>query len=120
MNSIILICGSRNFHDYDFLENKCNLLLSKIKKKSDIKIISGGAKGVDSLAKIYADNNSFEFAEYPANWKEYGKKAGYLRNKEMVEKCTHCIAFWNGESKGTKHSINLTKSMNKPLRIMKI
>ena len=104
----IMIVGSRNFHDYTFLRNKCNEIIQKI-SDNDVTIISGGARGTDSLAEKYAEEYNQEFALWvmKAEWNQYGKKAGYLRNAEMVKISDYLIAFWDGKSKGTKHSIDL-------------
>ena len=82
-------------------------------------IVSGGAKGADSLARHYAVVNDIELVEFIPDWKKYGRGAGMKRNKDIIENCDYCIAFWDGKSKGTKNSINLAKKSNKGLRIVK-
>lgn len=104
-----LIAGSRTFNDY-------NLLLQVINKyeKPDV-IIEGGAKGADVLGRRYANENNIECQEYKADWDRYGKSAGYIRNSEMVnqlDKTDKAFIFWDGKSKGTKHTIDLCNKKN--------
>lgn len=70
-------------------------------------IISGCASGVDKLGEEYATFMQIPIARYPANWNLYGKSAGFIRNKEMAENADALIAIWDGESKGTKHMIDI-------------
>lgn len=108
----IVIAGSRNFNNYDFLENKINELIKN--KQIDItEIVSGKAKGADFLGEKYASLNNISIKEFPANWNLYGKKAGFLRNQEMGNYADVLIAFWDGNSKGTKHMIDYMKSLKK-------
>lgn len=88
----IVIAGSRNFNNYDFLENKINELIKN--KQIDItEIVSGKAKGADFLGEKYASLNNISIKEFPANWNLYGKKAGFLRNQEMGNYADVLIAF---------------------------
>lgn len=69
-------------------------------------IISGGARGVDTIAKQIADESGVPFKEYPANWVKYGRyRAGRIRNSEMANDADIVIAVWDGESNGTQHMI---------------
>ena len=80
-------------------------------------IISGGAIGADALAKRFAEENSIALIEHIPQWAIYGKSAGYIRNKLIINDADYVIAFWNGESKGTKISIDLAKKMKKKVII---
>ena len=100
---------------FDKNNNKCKLL----KNKTDIVIISGAARGADTLGEKYAKERGYEIESHPANWDLYGKSAGYKRNVEMVENADAAIFFWDGESRGTKHSINLSKEKGIPYRIIR-
>lgn len=104
---IVGIIGSREFNDYDYLR--------KIALSVDIDtIVSGGARGADSLAARYAADSNIPLIEYKPNWDLHGKSAGYIRNKLIVEKSDLIIAFWDDKSRGTKHSIDIaTKSQKK-------
>jgi len=71
-------------------------------------IISGGAAGVDQIAEHFAKEHQIrEFRVYLPQWNKYGKKAGFLRNKLIVENADTVLIFWDGESKGTQHDIQI-------------
>jgi len=70
-------------------------------------VVSGTARGADKWGERYARRFNYIITKFPADWNKYGKSAGYIRNKQMAEYADHLIAFWDGESKGTKHMINL-------------
>jgi hypothetical protein len=70
-------------------------------------IVSGGAKGVDTLAIEYARKHSIPCKIFPPDWKKYGSRAGPLRNAEMAVYADYGIAVWDGQSRGTAHMISL-------------
>lgn len=101
----ILICGSRSIK---------SLNISHYIRPSSIGcVISGGAIGIDTIAEQWAKSNKIEFVAYLPNWKLYGKTAGFVRNKEMVNACDIVFAFWDGKSKGTLHTINYAQSIGR-------
>lgn len=106
------IVGSRSFSNLEILQNilKTHLIPNDI-------IVSGGAIGVDKLAEEFAKSNGFKTHIYLPNWKIYGKSAGFIRNKQIVDNSDYIIAIWNGSSKGTKHSIDLAKGQGKTVFI---
>lgn len=106
----LAIVGSRTFNDLNIFY-KC---IQIIKVDYDIiKIISGGARGADTLGEMYADENNISKAIYKPNWEKFGRKAGFLRNIDIIKNCDMCLAFWDGESHGTKHDLELCKEYNK-------
>ena len=115
----IIIAGGRDFMDYNLLKEKVNKILQEKRVSHKIVIISGCARGADTLGLRYASENAFDVEEYPANWDKYGKKAGYMRNVEMAENADALIAFWDGKSKGTKHMIDIATERNLPTRVIK-
>ena len=114
----IIIAGGRDFMDYNLLKEKVNKILQEKKVTHKIVIISGCARGADTLGLRYASENAFDVEKYPAEWDKYGKKAGYMRNVEMAENADALIAFWDGKSKGTKHMIDIATERNLPIRII--
>lgn len=107
---VLAIIGSRNFNDYNLLKGVCD----NIRNKYDIThIVSGGAKGADSLGEQYAELNGLRKIIYLPDWEKHGKAAGFIRNKEIIRDADFVVAFWDGISKGTLHSINLSKESNK-------
>ena len=115
----IIIAGGRDFMDYNLLKKKTNKILQEKRVSHKIVIISGCARGADTLGLRYASENAFDIEEYPANWDKYGKKAGYMRNVEMAENADALIAFWDGKSKGTKHMIDIATEKNLPIRVIR-
>ncbi len=106
------VVGSRSFNDYDFLK--------KMLQWHDIRlIVSGGAKGADSLAEKYAAECGIPTKIRKPNWDKFGKSAGFRRNEEIVEDSDEIVAFWDGKSKGTIHTINLAEQAGKPVHIYK-
>lgn len=78
-------------------------------------IVSGGASGVDRIAKEYAIEHDIQYVEFPANWDIYGRGAGPIRNKQIVENSDIVFAFPSQSSKGTLNTMMLAKMMNKKL-----
>lgn len=96
-----IIAGSRGITDYF-------VLLQAIKDCpfSITSVVSGCAKGIDTLGEQYAQENSLKLYKFPADWSTYGKRAGYIRNAEMADNAEALLAIWDGNSRGTKHMIN--------------
>lgn len=115
-----IIAGSRGFTDLDTLI----MMMEKLEKFPNFwkitEVVSGCAKGADTLGEDYADLESIPKAKFPADWKTHGKKAGYLRNSQMAEYADAAICFWDGESRGTAHMINLMDQIEKPCIIVRI
>lgn len=129
----ILVCGGRDFGDmsiprdspfwfkrkaeYQFIHKILSDLFPVVQEDestwlppSDVCIISGKARGVDTAAIDWAVINWTAFEEYPADWKKYGKSAGYIRNKQMLEegKPDLVIAFPGG--RGTAMMVGLARN----------
>ncbi len=111
---VIAVVGSRNFTNYPLVKD----ILDRFTVKSDI-LVSGGAKGADTLAERYATENGMEFVKFLDKWKKYGRQAGYLRNVKIVEMSEALVAFWDGESRGTKSSIDLAKKKGIKVYVVK-
>lgn len=108
-----IIAGSRNITDYKYLYN----IMESINIGWITVIISGGAKGVDSLGIRYAKDNRLPYEIYTPDWNKYGKKAGIIRNCEMGDVADALIAIWDGESRGTKHMINYAMNLKRVSKI---
>lgn len=107
----VLVCGGRDYSD----SNKVNHVLSEYLSE-DLVIIQGDAKGADTLAKEWAKKRIVKCENYPADWDKYGKRAGFIRNVQMLNegKPELIIAFPGG--KGTQMMIKLAKSANVEVR----
>lgn len=104
---MVLVTGSRSIADID---------ISKYLKNIDV-LLTGGAKGVDSLAIAHAEKNSIKHIEVLPNYVKYHRAAPIIRDEEMVKMCERVVAIWDGKSKGTLHTINFAKKHNKPVEI---
>ncbi len=113
----IIIAGGRNFNDFQTLVKFCDHILQD---QTNIEIVSGTYKGADQLGEKYAAEKGFPITQFPADWKRYGKAAGYKRNEQMAAYADTLIAFWDGKSKGTKHMIDLAKSSHLEIYVYKI
>lgn len=112
----IIIAGSRNFNDYDFLKSKIDFLISKINKAENITIVSGGANGADKLGERYAKENKLSLIICNANWDRFGKQAGYMRNLEMGSISDALVLLWDGQSKGSAMMKDIGNKLNLNVR----
>lgn len=117
-NFKVIIAGSRGFSNYKLLREQCNKYLREKRKTSNIIIVSGHARGADTLGEKYAQDEGFDLEIYPAQWKKLGKQAGYRRNEQMAEVADALIAFWDGESKGTKHMIDIMNAKSLQVKVV--
>ncbi len=114
--SRVIVAGGRDFNDYEYMRSKLNeLIINNITFGGRVKIISGMANGADTLAVRYADEMEFTKILFPANWKQYPRTAGFLRNEDMLCIATHLVVFWDGESHGTKHMIEIARRNGIPV-----
>lgn len=113
---IVSVTGSRTISDYNWFANK---LEESLKDYKVTKFISGGARGVDTLIKIYCNRNNKELEEILPDWDKYGKKAGFVRNKEIIDKSDFNLIFWDGKSKGSKFNIDYCEKNNKKFKVIR-
>jgi len=105
----VIIAGSRSFNDYELLREQCLSILQEKMRTHRVIIVSGHARGADSLGERFANEFSLPFELHPAKWRLLGKAAGMVRNAEMAKCSDELIAFWDGESRGTRHMINFAR-----------
>ena len=85
--------------------------------KNTTEIISGGAKGIDSCAKEYAQKNNIPLTEFLPDYHKYSRAAPLKRNIEIIDYADEVVAFWDGKSKGTKFVIKNCKMRNKKISV---
>ena len=117
-NYRVIVAGGRDFLDEEYL----NTSLDKLREEyADIEIVSGHASGADKLAEAYAEKLGIALKVFPADWKKYGRAAGPIRNKQMLDYIIEgnpvVVAFWDGKSKGTKNMINQAKKQGVDCKI---
>lgn len=93
--------------------------LEKYLPEGTTEIVSGGAKGVDTCARIYAEKSGIKLKEFLPNYARYQKGAPLKRNEEIIKYADTVLAFWDGSSPGTKYVIEICKKEDKPLKIIK-
>lgn len=116
----VVVAGSRGFDDLALLAKRMDKILGNISESRDIVIVSGGARGADETGEFYALSKGYDVERYPADWEKYGKGAGPIRNKEMLEIADAVVVFWDGKSRGTMNMKNITEDSGKPLRVIRI
>lgn len=108
----IAVVGSRTFSKYA-------LLKQTLDEYGIETIVSGGARGADSLAARYAKENSIRLIELKPDWQGKGKSAGFQRNGNIVDESDGVIAFWDGVSCGTFDTIQKAKRVGKLIKVIK-
>lgn len=112
----VLIAGSRSWSDYTHIRQVMDDVMDMQVEIGDpiTEVISGTASGADQLGERWAAARNLTISRYPANWNRDGRAAGYIRNKEMVDsldpKCDMVVVFWDGESRGSQHTITLSET----------
>ncbi len=104
----VAVIGSRNLR----VNN-----LEKYLPEGTTEIVSGGARGIDDCARIYALTNNLRLTEFLPDYNKHGKTAPLIRNIEIIDYADEVLAFWDGESRGTKFVIENCKKLGKPCKV---
>ena len=83
-------------------------------------IITGGAKGVDSIAEDFARSHGIELVIFRPDYKAHLRGAPIRRNERIVNECSYLLAIWDGKSKGTRYTINYAIKMGKPVHVVRV
>lgn len=113
----VVIAGGRDFTNYILLKAKL-LHYFRDYNLGEIEIVSGCARGADSLGERFAKEHGCKIKRFLPDWELFGKSAGFIRNAEMAKYADACVCFWDGKSKGTKHMINLAEKEGLKLRVV--
>ena len=85
--------------------------------KDTDEIVSGGARGVDTSARTYAKEKGIKLTEFLPEYEKYGRSAPLKRNITIIEYADAVLAFWDGQSRGTKFVIDNCTKRNIPLKV---
>ncbi len=115
MDFKLIVAGGRNFctPDHRALLEKVMWEVEQELSQFEVSLVSGMARGADRLAWEFAKAHGITCHEFPADWEKYGKAAGFRRNQEMADFSDGLVAFWDGQSRGTKHMIETMKAQGK-------
>lgn len=119
----VLVCGSRHFDDDEHLFEVLNEINGTYDLRRNIsEIIVGGAAGADTLAETFARDNCIPYSRFDANWELYGRAAGPIRNRRMLEegKPDLVVAFLAPHSRGTKNMIGIAEKAGVPVKVVNI
>ena len=108
------IVGSRDYPDLNQVREYVKTL------PRGTVVVSGGAKGVDTVAEEEAGRRGVKVVVHRAQWQKYGKAAGVIRNRLLVNDCDKIVAFWNDDSPGTKSTIGFASKVGKLLRVFRV
>ena len=113
----LAIIGTRDFNNYNLMKNT---ILQNYNLNEIDYIISGGAQGADYLAEMLASEFNIKIKIFKPDWKTFGRAAGPLRNIDIIKNSDFVVAFWDGKSRGTKNSIDLSIKNNKNIMVINI
>lgn len=102
------IIGSRSIH---------NLELEDFLPEQITQIISGGARGIDTIAKQYATTHNIPLLEFLPEYKKFHRAAPLKRNLQIIEHSDIVIAFWDGCSRGTAFTVTQCQKRNVPITV---
>ncbi len=111
----VIIAGGRDFDNYPALAKAMDQLLVNV--TDEIVIVCGMAKGADRLGEQYGKERGYSIRYFPADWDGQGRRAGFLRNEEMANNADALVAFWDGQSHGTKHMIETAQKYKLDIRV---
>lgn len=110
----VIIAGGRDFEDYDYL---CVSLHHAGIRQRVSEVVCGMARGADALGAEWAHERAIPVKYFPADWKQHGRGAGAIRNLAMAKYADALVAFWDGQSPGTKDMIKDMLAFGKELHV---
>lgn len=107
----LLVTGSRDWHDYNCIDHYLRVFYEAAGSNPASILVHGACpRGADEIAQRIWLFNGLQDEPHPAQWDLYGKKAGFLRNKEMVTLgADYCLAFIKNKSRGASHTASLAE-----------
>lgn len=113
-----IIAGSRTLTNTHFILSIIEALIQEHSLQIT-EVVSGTAKGVDSIGEEWAKKNNIPIKPFKPDWEILGKKAGIIRNERMAEygEALLAIVDLRGPSTGTRHMIEAAKARNLPVYV---
>ena len=105
----LAIVGSRNLEKID---------VEAYLPQGVCEIVSGGARGIDAIAREYAQRHGIPITEFLPEYARYGRAAPIKRNQSIADYADEAIAFWDGTSKGTADTIRRFERLGKKVTIV--
>lgn len=103
----VLLTGSRDWPEPRFIEHVLEALWTRL---GPFVLVHGDARGADRIGADYQDMKGRPSEAHPADWDRYGKRAGFIRNAEMVALGADlCLAFIHNESRGATMCADLAE-----------
>ena len=120
----LAVVGSRGIHNREFVYDKIDSYI-RLVRDGPVCILSGGAKGVDTLAYEYCDDHSIDFILFKPyhlidNKVEYNPRYFFTRNKQIADNADLVLCFWDGQSSGTRHMIEYCQRHNKRHKVIEV
>jgi hypothetical protein len=115
----LLITGSRSWNDIDAIKREFDVVAQH--EGANVTLVSGTAGGADSMCEYVASLLGWVIERHPADWNTHGKKAGFVRNREMVELgADFCLAFIKDDSAGASMTARIAKEAKIPTKQVKV
>ena len=105
----LAIIGSRNLE---------NIIIDDYIPENVSEIVSGGAKGIDLLAREYATRKGIKLTEFLPEYQLYGRAAPIKRNGQIANYADEAIVFWDGKSKGSESAIKFFRKLEKKVTVI--
>lgn len=116
----VVIAGSRTILDRPMIYRRLDKILGAKIQTHNVTVISGCAKGPDTLGAEWAIEKGLKVEYKPADWSKFGREAGMLRNQIMCNGCDAVIAFHDKKSSGTANMIHIAKEAKRMLRVIEV
>ena len=115
----LFVCGSRTITDKEWIYSKIENCITPLlcTNYSNIRILEGSAKGVDSIAKQWTIEHNIPVIEFLPDYEKYHNKACYKRNEAMAANCDFMLDLWTGESTDSLHDILMAEKYHKKYKI---
>jgi len=117
INGGFYACCDCRFQKYENEESVYELLCRYVPANTT-EIVSGGATGIDTLAEVYAERNRLRLTVFKPDYKSFGKRAPLVRNEEIIRYAQYVLAFWDGVSHGTAHTVATCVAFGVPVKVI--